>query len=99
MKDNYVDLLFVQDGTYRQVVQVPAHQADVGDQVEYIVPGEKTEIGFADVPEETRMGLVVKKIWCERFDNTWSCIAEIATIHQGKQIWKPGWRQQEPDET
>lgn len=89
---NQVELLFVQDGAGRQVVEVPAFQAEVGDLVEYIMPGtEEAVVGFTGTPEVTCLGMVLKKMHCDRFDNEWSCIAEIAAIRRGKAVYHPTW--------
>lgn len=95
----WASLLFVQDGAQRRVVEVPLGMADVGDLVEYIVPeGEEPAAGFADTIMGTRLGLVLKKMDCERFGNDWSCVTELAKILYGKSVFHPGWSRPEPKE-
>lgn len=96
--DRCVSLLFVMDGAGRQVVEVPAATANVGDLVEYTMPNEdEAEFGFARRPEITAMGMVVKKLECERFDNEWLCVSELAKIHRGTAVFKPGWSRSEEE--
>ena len=96
--ENYVDLLFVQDGPNRQVVEVPAYQAEVGDLVEYTAPEDEEPVGgFAETVVSTRLGLVLKKMRCERFGNEWSCISEVAQIRRGKAAYHPGWSRNEDE--
>lgn len=85
----WVSLLFVQDGSQRRVVEVPLGMADVGDLVEYDAPGDKVS---------TKLGLVLKKMDCERFGNDWSCVTELAQTHRGKSVFHPGWSRPEPEE-
>lgn len=85
----WASLLFVQDGSQRRVVEVPLGMADVGDLVEYDTPGDKVR---------TKLGLVLKKMDCERFGNDWSCVTELAQIHCGKSAFHPGWSRPEPEE-
>ena len=84
----WASLLFVQDGAQRRVVEVPLGMADVGDLVEYDTPDDKVS---------TKLGLVLKAMFCERFGNEWSCIAELTQIREGKHVWKPGWSRNEED--
>jgi len=78
----WVSLLFVQDGAQRRVVEVPPDVANVGDLVEYDTPDDEVV---------TKLGLVLKKMDCERFGNEWSCVTELAMIHYGKAVFRPGW--------
>ena len=90
-EEKYVDLLFVQDGPDRRVVEVPTRiLVDVGDLVEYVEEENGVLI--------TRMGLVLKAMFCERYGNEWSCIAELTQIREGKHVWKPAWSRPEPEE-
>lgn len=90
--DRCVSLLFVMDGAGRQVVEVPAATANVGDLVEYTVTtDDETEIGFMQPSETTVMGTVIKKMDCERFGNEWLCVSELAKIHRGTAVYKPSW--------
>ncbi|MBR2422585.1 MAG: hypothetical protein IKB09_09600 [Oscillospiraceae bacterium] len=82
----WASLLFVQDGAQRRVVEVPLGMADVGDLVEYDTPDAKVS---------TKLGLVVKKMDCERFGNDWSCVTELAQIYRGKSVFHPGWSRPE----
>lgn len=92
----WVSLLFVQDGARRRVVEVPFGMANVGDLVEYIVPErEEPEAGFTDTIIGTRLGLVLKKMDCERFGNEWSCVSELTQIRSGKTVFHPGWSRSE----
>lgn len=97
--DHFVSLLFVMDGAGRRVVEVPELTADVGDLVEYTMPtDDESEIGFMKSPEATDLGMVVKKLDCERFDNAWLCVSELAQIHRGTAVYKPGWSRSEEDD-
>lgn len=95
---HWVSLLFVQDGAQRRVVEVPDGKADVGDLVEYITPEEEPAVGSAETIMGTRLGLVLKRMDCERFGNDWSCVSELAQIHYGNAVFHPGWSR-EPKET
>jgi hypothetical protein len=98
----HVTLLFVKDGSDRQVVSVETFNVQPGDLVEYVAPDrvetEDPEVGLKwDIPEKTRLGLVVKKMECERFGNEWSCVAEISRILEGKAIYCQSWSSEEPE--
>lgn len=93
--EEFVTLVVVQDGADRKVVSLEAPEVKVGDLVEYVAPQEEPEdpeVGFRwDAPEKTALGLVLKKLECDRFENEWSFVAEIATIHQGKAVYRCTW--------
>lgn len=84
----WASLLFVQDGSQRRVVEVPLGMADVGDLVEYDTPDDKVS---------TKLGLVLKKMDCERFGNDWSCVTELAQIYRGKSVFHTGWSRNDED--
>lgn len=99
MDDNYVELLFVQEGLMRQVVEAPVYKAEVGDLVEYIVQDPAPEGPFWKPPEKTVIGLVLKKMVCQRFDNEWSCVAELARIRQATAVYSCKWSKSQKSET
>lgn len=86
----YVDMLIVQDGTERLVVEVDLNEAQEGDLVEYILPPMQA-VGFTETQEEVRMGMVLKKMVCQRGGNDWNCFAELAPIRKGKTVYHHTW--------
>lgn len=95
--EEFVTLVVVQDGAARKVVSLEAPEVNVGDLVEYVVQEqEQTEdpvvgIRYEAPPEKTALGLVLKKLPCDRFENEWSFVAEISTIHRGKAVYRCVW--------
>lgn len=95
--EEFVTLVVVQDGPDRKVVSLEAPEVNVGDLVEYVVrEQEQTEepvvgIRYEMPTEKTAMGLVLKKLPCDRFENEWSFVAEISTIHRGKAVYRCVW--------
>lgn len=99
----FVSLLIVQDGADRKVVSVDDLAAVPGDLVEYVVPQEEPEdpeVGFRwDTPEKTALGVVLKKMDCDRFGNEWSFVAEIDKIHRGKAVYRCVWDREQGENT
>ena len=98
MENDYVELLFVQEGLMRQVVEAPVCKAEVGDLVEYIVQVPALEGPFWKHPEKTVIGLVLKKMVCQRFDNEWSCVAELTRIRQATAVYSCKWSKPQKSE-
>lgn len=96
--DKYVTLAVVRDGQDRRIVEIPASEVKVGDLVEYTVPPIEMGIGHGDVPEETRIGLVINTMAVETFSTDWSFVAELGRIIPAKAAYSCHWREK-PENT
>ena len=95
----YKNLLFVKNETdYRVAVSAPMDTpVEVGDLVEYIIPEHFILEPIELVHETTKLGMVVKAVICDPYDDTWNCLTEVGPIYPLKAVYTCTWSK--PDET
>ena len=76
----YCDLLIVTCNETLHIVEVPDHEANVGNLVE-----------FENEQGAMVLGEVVDKFWCGKESDTYRCMTHLHTICSAKRVYYPSW--------
>ncbi len=75
-----VDLLIVDSGRGFHVVEAPGYKANVGNLITYCVDGVEC------------IGTVTDKMWCQKGEEEYRCMAKVNPIYPAKAIYNRTWQ-------